>query len=56
MEDHNEIQEIMSRSYGVDDVDEDDLEAGASMVVKSDDGSTIVRKSKHLLATRPLCS
>ncbi len=28
MEDHNEIQEIMSRSYGMDDVDEDDLAAG----------------------------
>ena len=28
MEDHNEIQEIMSRSYGMDDIDEGDLEAG----------------------------
>ena len=29
MMDHDEIQEIMGQSYGMDDVDEDDLEAGA---------------------------
>lgn len=28
MEDANEIQEAMSRSYGTPDIDEDDLEAG----------------------------
>lgn len=28
MEDANEIQEAMGRSYGTPDIDEDDLEAG----------------------------
>ena len=28
MEDANEVQEAMSRSYGTPDIDEDDLEAG----------------------------
>lgn len=28
MEDANEIQEALSRSYGTPDIDEDDLEAG----------------------------
>lgn len=28
MEDANEIQEVMGRSYGTPDIDEDDLEAG----------------------------
>lgn len=28
MEDANEIQESLSRSYGTPDIDEDDLEAG----------------------------
>lgn len=30
MEDANEIQEVMGRSYGTPDVDEADLEAGQS--------------------------
>lgn len=28
MEDANEVQEALSRSYGTPDIDEDDLEAG----------------------------
>lgn len=28
MEDANEIQEVMGRSYGTPEIDEDDLEAG----------------------------
>ena len=28
MEDANDVQEAMSRSYGTPDIDEDDLEAG----------------------------
>lgn len=39
MEDANEVQEALSRSYGTPDIDEDDLEAGIPHV--------------HLLA--PLC-
>lgn len=31
MEDANEVQESLSRSYGTPDIDEDDLEAGNSL-------------------------
>lgn len=31
MEDANEVQEALSRSYGVPDIDEDDLEAGEQL-------------------------
>lgn len=37
MDDANEVQEALSRSYGTPDIDEDDLEAGIPQV--------------HLLAT-----
>lgn len=30
MEDANEIQEVLGRSYGTPEIDEDDLEAGQS--------------------------
>lgn len=32
MEDANEVQEALSRSYGTPDIDEDDLEAGQYIV------------------------
>lgn len=32
MEDANEVQEALSRSYGTPDIDEDDLEAGQYMM------------------------
>lgn len=31
MEDANEVQEALSRSYGTPEIDEDDLEAGRSV-------------------------
>lgn len=36
MEDANEIQEAMSRSYGTPDIDEADLEAGQSNTLGSE--------------------
>lgn len=33
MEDANEVQEALSRSYGTPDIDEDDLEAGTPQVL-----------------------
>lgn len=32
MEDANEIQEALSRSYGTPEIDDDDLEAGEEML------------------------
>lgn len=32
MEDANEVQDALSRSYGTPDIDEDDLEAGTPQV------------------------
>jgi hypothetical protein len=41
MMDHDEIQEIMGQSYGMDDVDEDDLEAGAHSSLTSHNSASL---------------
>lgn len=47
MEDANEIQEAMSRSYGTPDIDEDDLEAGRENTNMPGFHIYSIKKRKH---------
>lgn len=63
MEDANEIQEAMSRSYGTPDIDEDDLEAGRENtnitgfhIYSIKKGNITVYKAAAVLVKTYLCS
>lgn len=47
MEDANEIQEAMSRSYGTPDIDEDDLEAGRENASRPGLSTYSIKKVYH---------
>ena len=46
MEDANDIQEALGRSYGTPDIDEDDLEAGQEIIPFNFDVITILMSPK----------